>query len=263
MAILTGRRAERTDALRTRPPDRAARRGRAAAGRLSALFSIILGIAALAACTPAQPSVKAPTATAPAAATATPSATAVPRLLYQADWSHGLTGWKATPGWSISGGSLVSDMGSDRQITSPYRPTTSNYAVEFSLQVINVMPNVGTEYQLSADSTASADGYYALFDHVMLQQCMFACHPHLAVYIDPLVDQDVGTGTVQIHDFEPETHLHTYRIEVRGPLATLLYDGHVASHARTSRTQLLSTGAIHFYCTGVALRLSDFKVYAL
>jgi hypothetical protein len=78
-----------------------------------------------------------------------------------------------------------------------------------------------------------------------------------------MVDQDVGTGTVQIHDFEPETHVLTYRVEVRGPLATLLVDGHVSSHARTSRTPQLSAGAIHFYCTGVALRLSDFKVYAL
>jgi hypothetical protein len=169
----------------------------------------------------------------------------------------------ATPGWTVAGGVLVSDTGSDRQITSPFRPTTPDYAVEFRLQLIGVAPNVGTEYSLSADSTVSADGYMALFDHIMLHQCMFVCHPHEAVYIDPMQDQNVGTGTIQIHDFEPETHVLTYRLEVRGPLATLLIDGRVASHASTTRTPRLSAGAIHFYCTGVALRLSDFKVYAL
>lgn len=247
MTNLTGRQAESSG--------HRARRGIAVANVLGAIFSILLGISVLASCTPSQTTLQTPTATA--------QPTPAPRLVYQADWSHGLSDWMATPGWTVAGGVLVSDMGSDRQITSPFRPTTPNYAVEFRVQLISVAPNVGTEYSLSADSTSSADGYIALFDHIMLHQCMFACHPHLAVYIDPMVDQDVGTGTVQIHDFEPETHVVTYRLEVRGPLATLLVDGHVASHATTTRTPQLSAGAIHFYCTGVALRLSDFKVYAL
>jgi hypothetical protein len=232
-----------------------ARRGLVVANILGAMLSLLLGVSVLAACAPSQPTIKAPTATA--------QPTPASRLVYQADWSHGLSDWMATPGWTVSGGVLVSDTGSDRQITSPFRPTTPDYAVEFRVQLIGVAQNVGTDFRLSADSTTSADGYMALFDHIMLHQCMFACHPHEAVYIDPMVDQDVGTGTVQIHDFEPETHLLTYRLEVRGPLATLLIDGHVASHASTTRTLRLSAGAIHFYCTGVALRLSDFKVYAL
>ncbi len=124
-------------------------------------------------------------------------------------------------------------------------------------------PTAATEYALSADSSAGEDGYIALFDHVMLHQCMFACHPHEAIYIDPMVDQDVGTGTIQIHDFEPGTRLLTYRIEVRGPQATLLIDGHIASSARGDKTLRLSAGALHFYCTGVELRMSEFKVYSL
>ena len=247
MTILRGRRVETSGY--------SARRGLVVANILGAMLSLLLGVSVLAACAPSQSVVKTP----PATAQPTPA----PRLVYQADWSHGLSDWMATPGWTVSGGVLVSDTGSDRQITSPFRPTTPDYAVEFRVQLIGVAQNVGTDFRLSADSTTSADGYMALFDHIMLHQCMFACHPHEAVYIDPMVDQDVGTGTVQIHDFEPETHLLTYRLEVRGPLATLLIDGHVASHASTTRTLRLSAGAIHFYCTGVALRLSDFKVYAL
>ncbi|HEX5546451.1 MAG TPA: hypothetical protein VFX24_03520 [Ktedonobacterales bacterium] len=247
MTILRGRRIESSG--------HRARRGLVVANILGAMLSLLLGVSVLAACAPSQQTTQKPTATA--------KPTPAPRLVYQADWSHGLSDWMATPGWTVSGGVLVSDTGADRQITSPFRPTTPDYAVEFRVQLISVAQNVGTDFRLSADSTASADGYMALFDHIMLHQCMFACHPHLAVYIEPMVDQDVGTGTVQIHDFEPETHLLTYRVEVRGPLATLVVDGHVSSHARTSRTQQLSAGAIHFDCTGVALRLSDFKVYTL
>ena len=264
MRTSTGRRtspAGQTASHRSQPAIHTARRVKGAVRILSALCSVLLATAALAACAPSQATVKAPTATVPTSATAAPSA--APRLVYQADWSHGLNGWAATPGWTLSGGVLRSDMGRDRTLTSPYRATTSNYAVEFRIQLVSVSTTAATEYSVSADAAPGADGYMALFDHVALHQCMFACHPHEAVYIDPMVDQDVGTGTVQIHDFEPGIHLLTYRLEVRGPEVTLLIDGHRASWALGTKTPQLATGPIHFYSTGVALQLSDFKVYAL
>src|SRR6059058_4238066 len=72
---------------------------------LCVILALLLGLAGLASCAPAQPTVTAPPAT------VTPSATAIPRLVYQADWSHGLAGWSATPGWSVSGGTLETDTG--------------------------------------------------------------------------------------------------------------------------------------------------------
>jgi hypothetical protein len=154
-------------------------------------------------------------------------------------------------------------MGSDREITSPFRSPTPNYAVEFRLQLVNVSQIAGTEYALSAAPATGQDGYIAQVDHVMLHSCMFACHPHEVIYIDPMVDQEQGTGAFQVHDFEPGTVWRTYRVEVRGSQAWLLIDGHVASWAHGVKTPQLSTGPIHFYCTGVELRLSDFKVYSL
>ena len=206
--------AECAPALRTWPPERTARHNKADEYTRMVL-SILLGIstlALLASCVPAQSSVKAPTAPAQASATITPSANVTPRRYTGHSWRR-LAGWAATPGWSVSGGALQSDTGSNREVTSPFYPTTPDYAVEFHLQLISVSPTAATEYALSADSSAGEDGYIALFDHVMLHQCMFACHPHEAIYIDPMVDQDVGTGTIQIHDFEPGTRLLTYRIE--------------------------------------------------
>jgi hypothetical protein len=193
------------------------------------------------------------------------SATAAPQLVYQADWSHGLAGWKATPGWSVSGGVLQSDMASDREITSPFQPTTPNYAVELRLQIMNALQSGPTQYELSADPTASIDGYIALFEHIVFSQGrLFPDHPHVVVYINPMIDQqDTGVNTFQIHDFELGTLARTYRVEVRGSGVTLLIDGRVVSRALSAKAPQLSAGALHFSTTGVALRLSDFKVYSL
>ena len=256
-------RAGRTPAHGPQPLVRAVQGGKAAGRTLSAILSILLGVVALASCAPGQPTGKAPTATPQATATAvvTPSATAVPRLVYQADWSHGLDGWTATPGWSVAGGALQSDMGRDREITSPFRPPTPDYAIELNLQIISVSQFPPTQYDLTTDPAASADGYVALFDDITLNNNGFFSHPHLQIYINPMVDQDLTK--YHPHDFEPRTLLWTYRVEVRGPEAILLLNGHVANWARSIKTATLSTEPLHFSCSGVELRLSDFKVYAL
>ncbi len=256
----------RTAMLGRLRPDRHAR-GRAAASISSAMLSLFLGISALTSCAPGVPSAKAPTATPVLSATATPSpsATAVPRLIYQADWSRGLNGWSATPGWSISGGDLQSDAGTEREITSPFQPPTSNYAVEVRFQIVSVSQRPPTQLDLSADATSGTggnrDGFIFLMDSVAITYVMFAQHPHVEVYIDPMVDMDLST--YQPHDFEPGSHWHTYRVEVRGPWAMLSIDGHFISSGLSAKTPQLSTGPLHFSCSGVALRLSDFKVYAL
>lgn len=242
-----------------RLPNRAPRGGQAAGHKLSAIVAILLGVAALAACAPGQPSVRVSAAT--ATVVPSPTATSAPRLVYQADWSHGLSGWNATPGWSVSGGVVQSDMGSDRELTSPFRPATPDYAVEFNLQIVQASQYPPTQYEFSTDPTTSVDGYIALFDNVRTGYYMFANHPHLMIYINPMMDQD--PTTFKPHDIEPGTHLWTYRVEVRGPEATLLINGHIANWARSTRSSQLSVGPFHISCTGVQLRLSDFKEYAL
>ena len=153
MTILAGRQAA---------SDHTTRKIRTAAKVLSALLSLLLGFAALAACAPSTPARIAPTPTAQATATAT----AVPRLVYQADWSHGLAGWAHTPGWTVSGAVLQSDTGIDRQITLPFRPVTPNYAVEFRLRIVSLAPGAGTQYALRVDPAAGVDGFVALVEHV-------------------------------------------------------------------------------------------------
>lgn len=160
---------------------------------------------------------------------------------------------------------MQSDMGVERVITSPFQPATPDYTVEIRFQIISVSQYPPTQLDLSADAAAGGganrDGFIFLMDSVAITYVMFAQHPHVEVYIDPMVDMDLST--YQPHDFEPGSHWHTYRVEVHGPWAMLSIDGHFMSSALSAKTPQLSTGPLHFSCSGVALRVSDFKVYAL
>lgn len=244
------------------PADRQARSSRRGLF-CGSTYLLILALIALASCATSHAKVRGPTATTAASATATPSATPAPQLVYQADWSHGLAGWQATQGWTVSGGALQTDTGSDRQFTIPFQPATPDYAVEVTLQVISVSKSDTDpkQFDLSADSTSNADGFVALFDHITLNYTLFPSHPHEVIYIDPMLDTE--PNPFDIHDYEPKSHALTYRIEVRGPFARLFINDRLASWAQSAKTQTLTAGPLHFYCTGVQLRLSDLKVYTL
>jgi hypothetical protein len=90
---------------------------------------------------------------------------------------------------------------------------------------------------------------------------LFPSHPHEVIYIDPMLDQE--PDPYDIHDYEPTNHDLTYRVEVHGSRVTLLINGHFASWASSTKTSQLAKGPLHFYCTGVQLRMSNLKVYAL
>ena len=95
-----------------------------------------------------------PTATpAPSPTAATPTAPPAPRVLFQADWTHGLAGWQATTGWSVSDGALVSDTGMDRAFTIPYRPAGPEYTIEFQLQITSVPVDGDGKFFLTAPAT--------------------------------------------------------------------------------------------------------------
>jgi hypothetical protein len=67
-----------------------------------------------------------PAARGASSATATP----VPRVLYQADWSQGAAGWRLPAGAKITDGHLDIESSDALSLLIPYVPTTQNYAVE-------------------------------------------------------------------------------------------------------------------------------------
>src|SRR5258708_1660100 len=83
-----------------------------------------------------------PKASVPAARHLSPTPTPLPAgtVLYQADWSHGLTGWTGAQGWKVVQGQLVSASSGTATFTIPYRPTVSDYALKVHIQIILSLP---------------------------------------------------------------------------------------------------------------------------
>lgn len=65
---------------------------------------------------------------------AKPTATRVPTILYQADWSQGAGGWALPAGWHINSGQITVD-GGYGLVAIPYVVTARQYTVEVDLDV--------------------------------------------------------------------------------------------------------------------------------
>ena len=235
----------RLRAMRTWRPFRRDRRlgtgrGVAPASRTLAATTFALATLALAAC--ASATTTPPTATPYRSPTPTPT----PSVVYQADWSLGLTGWHATPGWSVSGGALVSDTGNKRTFTIPYTPTSVSYIVEMRIQLLKI-PATGGQFFLHGVPASGADGYYlGIFGLRAPGPHPFADHPTITAYIDPEDDQDPNAIANSVHDYEPGDLYRTYQLTISGSAALIALDCHNFSYAESTVTSLLTTGPLEF-----------------
>jgi hypothetical protein len=193
-------------------------------------------------------------------ATATPQATATPTVLYQADLSQGLSAWNPSSGWTIVNGALQSDTGGNRFVSIPYQPATHNYTVEFWLRVVSV-PVDGGYFDLSAESTPSADGYVASINMLLAPGPRpGGAHPAASVLIAPTDHQDLSTE--EVIDFEPTSNERVYQVDVHGPTVVFSADGHVVSRASSTNTSLLSSGPLQLACAGAVISVSALRILA-
>lgn len=231
-----------------------------------ALLLVLVGLLlfSLEACSAGpSPTSAPPKASVSAAGHLSPTPTPLPAgtVLYQADWSHGLTGW-TEQGWKVVQGQLVSDSSGTATLTIPYRPTVSDYAVEIRIQMIRSVPPYGGYYEISAPKLPGKDGYHAgILDLKAPSPRPFGDHPQSQVFLDPSSDMNQGSGMPQ--DYEPGSGWHTYRVEVRGNEARLLDDGTQIGSASSQQTDVLSNGPIAFRCAQVILRASDLRILTL
>lgn len=222
-------------------------------------LSLLLALVALAGCASSQSGHAArPSPTTPPG---TPTPTSPPRVLYQADWSKGLAAWQATAGWTIQQDGLQSDTGENRTVTIPFEPTTSNYAVEYTMQVVD--PLEGGDCAVAAAPTSTSDGYQVRLDGMLaLGNSEFALHPQFGVTIDPTGHQDLNTAATV--DFELGAHVTTYRIEVRGPLVVVLVNGRrLSPPAQSTKTATLSTGPLTISCSRASARFSALTISSI
>ena len=201
------------------------------------------------------------TTTPAASPQAHPTPTTLPSgtVLYQADWSHGLTGWQASPHWKIVGQYLQTDLSDNLSLTAPYMPTVPDYAVEFRLQVVSV-PKDGGYFMLTADNVPGKNGYQArVLDLLDPNPHNAATHPLTEVAIDPFEDAKDNPNS-ETFDYEPGFGWRTYRVEVHAEQVFFFIDGTRVSRAASAKTKVLSNGPIRLICGKAILRVSNFRI---
>lgn len=192
-------------------------------------------------------------------------------LLYEADWSQGMDGWKETGGWKFAAGMLLSDGSDDNSsqlIVAPYRPDGINYVVEAEIQWVSANLNSGSHCEdPSFGIVTRADGQGAYWSgvHLHYNESFFGTS-------EPLIKARIGDQRELTHCgfdvpiAEQEEYLldrewHTYRVEVRGNTITLLVDGSVVLETLDNRH--LAPGQIGLWSVLAQISVRSFKVYSL
>jgi hypothetical protein len=209
------------------------------------------------------------TVTAGATATSTPAFTTVApgTVLFQSDWSKGLDGWGASDGWTVRDGMLEIDGQDDRTLTIPYQPTVRDYAVIYSVQVVDE-PKDGGYFRLVAAPTSTSPGFHAEVQglHTDLDHPN-GDHPHAWVLLDP---GDTQGGNAHTTDYEPRHVMWTYHVEVRGNGVQFNRNDASLSAADTALSAAvaitpgpLSHGPLRIECGLASLRFGQIQIIAL
>jgi Domain of Unknown Function (DUF1080) len=206
-----------------------------------------------------------PQTTIPAARHSSPTPTPLQAgtVLYQADWSHGLTGWPGAQGWKVVQGQLESDSSSSATFTIPYHLFVSDYAIEIRLEIVRLLSqNGGSSFTIFATKSPGKDGYQAGVSNLLGSgPHPMAAHPQSQVFLDPYDDTSPGTGLPNA--YYPRAGWHTYRVEVQGSEAILLVDGQQISSASSQQTGVLSNGPLGLSSQLVVLRVSNVRILTL
>jgi hypothetical protein len=164
---------------------------------------LVAAVTLLASCATAASTRPTPTAI----RTATP--TAIPTVLYSADWSKGADGWTLPAHWSIQGGMLVNDGGGLDSIAAPYTVTVPDYEVDLVAKAaaITTPSSCGRLYGVEALDGSGNQLYYA-------QIYCFGTTPHDHPAASLLNVTAQGASLFATADFFPNADWKTYRIQV-------------------------------------------------
>lgn len=202
---------------------------------------------------------------------ATPTATPIPTttfptvpagaVLFQSDWSKGLADWQPSDGWTVRDGMLEMDGQDNRTLTIPYQPVVRDYAVIYSVQVVNE-PEDGGYFRLIVAPTGVAAGFLVEVEglHTDIVH-RTGDHPHARVVFDPYSAQDPASGRPL--DYEPHNIMVTYRVEVRENTVLFATDKATLTGAFGKEVKPLSHGPLTITCGLASLRFGQLQIIAL
>lgn len=179
-----------------------------------------------------------------------PTVTTLPagRLLYQANWTRGLTGWRHTTGWQVIAGYLQTQASSENTLTIPFQPAVVNYALEIRFQIVRTLGN-GAFFMVVAPRQAHKDGYKTGWREGLLG------------YIDP-TGTNLRASTIT-SDYNVQDIWHTYRIEVRNNDLQMFDNGVFVGEMHSEQTRFLSNGPLSLNTAQVVARVSQLRLLSL
>jgi len=201
-----------------------------------------------------------PTATTPVQPIATPLPAGT--VLYQADWSHGLSQWQASGGWQISQGQLEVAANGLSKFIIPYRPTVPNYAIEVRLEIVSLIQGEGGYWTVFGQKQPGKDGFQAGALGIKgSEERMSGSHGEAIVYFDPLTAMGPGVGLPD--DYDPGFKWHTYRVEVFENSVRLRDNGVSLVYGSSVDSDFISNGPIGLECERLVLRIASIRVLSM
>lgn len=182
-------------------------------------------------------------------------------VVCQADWSKGMDGWAGSSQWKVLNGKLLSDgmntgpginvapSGSD-SIISPCQPSTTNYAVEAKMQILDSPSDCYLAIRGRVQPAGSGyGGYFVGFDSYFGDATIIPFSP------------SEGFLPSKSRSYNPGLAEHLYRVEFRDNQITLKIDNNVVLQAIDNR--FLATGQVGLENGGCQISVSSFQVLTL
>ncbi len=182
-------------------------------------------------------------------------------LLYQADWSKGMDGWRGGSEWSVKNGMLVNngnnqiiDDANKISILAPFQPQTANYAVEAQIQFLG---------QVSSSSRGTVFGIF-VHGGSHLDEIGYDC------YFD---NRDNSARIKLASDTEPRrqqviphplgTTLHTYRVVAKNNVISFFMDNMSMPLVEVTDNTFMLPGMVGLMDINSQIKVSSFTVSSL
>jgi len=177
-------------------------------------------------------------------------------VLYQAHWKKEATQWNIQGQWqAIDDATLKSSGESENSFVlyAPYKPTTSDYAVEAQIKYQGPKDILGfllTDFGIVVQAK-NGDGMAAGFDYIS------------NLYITGMKGGRLNTSMLQEQDYDLEHDVfHTYRVEVKGARILFFLDGKKMLEV-TEQNAPQTPGQIGLRSRNAVITVTSFKVLAL
>ena len=224
-----------------------------ARARLVALSVVSCAVIALVGCaaSTARQSISTPALTPTIAAIPTPPAT--PKVVFQADWSHGAGSWNLPPHWSIQEGALVTDGMTQENLPVPYTVTAKNYRIVMTARMVDV-----------TYKTTSCNNFFGIVAQDTAGSRLFAAE---AACFGPLPYHGQSQllsadGTDRVWELIVGSNARTYRVDVYGNQA-VYFPGGTGSIGGITNPEPNSPAQIFIEASQVKLVITSFAVMTI